>query len=61
MTWEVVFGDEFDGEFEALPQTNQDELLRSAKLCVRAPAGATACGYLEGLVVREHERTSLRR
>ncbi|ESX84806.1 type II toxin-antitoxin system RelE/ParE family toxin [Mesorhizobium sp. M0871] len=32
MTWEVVFGDEFDGEFEALPQTVQDELLASAKL-----------------------------
>ncbi|MER9078530.1 type II toxin-antitoxin system RelE/ParE family toxin [Mesorhizobium sp. M0895] len=32
MAWEVVFGDEFDGEFEALPQTVQDELLASAKL-----------------------------
>ncbi|MER8714250.1 type II toxin-antitoxin system RelE/ParE family toxin [Mesorhizobium sp. M1295] len=32
MTWEVVFGDEFDGEFEALPQTVQDDLLASAKL-----------------------------
>ncbi|MER8910446.1 type II toxin-antitoxin system RelE/ParE family toxin [Mesorhizobium sp. M0854] len=32
MTWEVVFGDELDGEFEALPQTVQDELLASAKL-----------------------------
>ncbi|ESZ12221.1 type II toxin-antitoxin system RelE/ParE family toxin [Mesorhizobium sp. L48C026A00] len=32
MTWEVVFGDEFDREFEALPQTVQDELLASAKL-----------------------------
>ncbi|MER8956132.1 type II toxin-antitoxin system RelE/ParE family toxin [Mesorhizobium sp. M0833] len=32
MTWEVVFGDKFDGEFEALPQTVQDELLASAKL-----------------------------
>ncbi|MER8575480.1 type II toxin-antitoxin system RelE/ParE family toxin [Mesorhizobium sp. M0938] len=32
MTWEVVFGDEFDGEFEALHQTVQDELLASAKL-----------------------------
>ncbi|MER9274196.1 type II toxin-antitoxin system RelE/ParE family toxin [Mesorhizobium sp. M0643] len=32
MTWEVVFADEFDGEFEALPQTVQDELLASAKL-----------------------------
>ncbi|ESZ55933.1 hypothetical protein X729_25120 [Mesorhizobium sp. L103C131B0] len=32
MTLEVVFGDEFDGEFEALPQTVQDELLASAKL-----------------------------
>ncbi|WP_352483751.1 MULTISPECIES: type II toxin-antitoxin system RelE/ParE family toxin [unclassified Mesorhizobium] len=32
MAWEVVFGDEFDGEFEALHQTVQDELLASAKL-----------------------------
>jgi hypothetical protein len=32
MTWEVAFGDEFDGEFEALPQAVQDELLASAKL-----------------------------
>jgi hypothetical protein len=32
MTWEVAFGDEFDEEFEALPQTVQDELLASAKL-----------------------------
>ncbi|MBN9076172.1 MAG: type II toxin-antitoxin system RelE/ParE family toxin [Rhizobiales bacterium] len=32
MSWEVAFGDEFDGEFEALPQTVQDELLASAKL-----------------------------
>ncbi|MER8442124.1 type II toxin-antitoxin system RelE/ParE family toxin [Mesorhizobium sp. M1066] len=36
MTWEVVFGDEFGGEFEALPQTVQDELLASAKLSVRS-------------------------
>lgn len=32
MTWQVVFGDEFDEEFEALPQAVQDELLASAKL-----------------------------
>lgn len=32
MTWEVAFGDEFDGEFEALPQAVQDELLATAKL-----------------------------
>ncbi|WP_352710455.1 type II toxin-antitoxin system RelE/ParE family toxin [Mesorhizobium sp. M0130] len=32
MAWEVVFGDEFDGEFEAFLQTVQDELLASAKL-----------------------------
>lgn len=32
MTWEVAFGDEFDEEFEALPQAVQDELLASAKL-----------------------------
>lgn len=32
MTWEVVLGDEFDEEFEALPQPVQDELLASAKL-----------------------------
>ena len=32
MMWEVAFGDEFDGEFEALPQPVQDELLASAKL-----------------------------
>lgn len=30
--WEVAFGDEFDEEFEALPQAVQDELLASAKL-----------------------------
>lgn len=23
MTWEVVFGDEFDGEFEALPRQSK--------------------------------------
>ncbi|WP_407526598.1 type II toxin-antitoxin system RelE/ParE family toxin [Methylobacterium oryzisoli] len=34
MTWEVVFDDAFDGEFEALPQPVQDELLASAKLLV---------------------------
>ena len=32
MTWEVVFGDEFDAEFEKLPQPVQNELLASAKL-----------------------------
>lgn len=32
MTWEVAFGDEFDGEFEALPLLVQDELLASAKV-----------------------------
>jgi hypothetical protein len=32
MTWQVVFGDEFDEEFEALPRLVQDELLASAKL-----------------------------
>ncbi len=32
MPWEVAFGDEFDGEFEALPEAAQDELLASAKL-----------------------------
>ena len=30
--WEVAFGDEFDEEFEELPQTVQDELLASAQL-----------------------------
>lgn len=32
MTWEVAFGDEFDEEFEELPQPVQDELLASAQL-----------------------------
>ena len=32
MAWEVVFDDEFDVEFEALPQSVQEELLASAKL-----------------------------
>lgn len=32
MTWQVAFGDEFDAEFEDLPQPVQDELLASAKL-----------------------------
>ena len=32
MTWEVAFGEEFEREFEALPQPVQDELLASAKL-----------------------------
>ena len=32
MTWEVIFGDEFDVEYEGLPQAVQDELLASAKL-----------------------------
>ncbi|MGQ7792980.1 type II toxin-antitoxin system RelE/ParE family toxin [Faunimonas sp. B44] len=32
MTWAVEFDDEFDEEFEALPQAVQDELLASAKL-----------------------------
>lgn len=30
--WEVAFGDEFDEEFEELPQPVQDELLASAQL-----------------------------
>lgn len=30
--WKVAFGDEFDPEFEALPDAVQDELLASAKL-----------------------------
>ncbi|WP_348270967.1 hypothetical protein [Methylobacterium sp. ARG-1] len=30
--WEIVFGDEFDEEFEELPQPVQDELLASAQL-----------------------------
>lgn len=32
MAWTAVFGDEFDKEFEALPQAVQDELLATAKL-----------------------------
>jgi hypothetical protein len=32
LAWEVAFGDEFDEEFEALPEPVQDELLASAKL-----------------------------
>lgn len=32
MEWEVVFGDEFDVEFEALSEVVQDELLASARL-----------------------------
>lgn len=32
MEWDVAFGDEFDAEFEALPEAVQDELLASAKL-----------------------------
>ena len=32
MTWVVAFGNDFDAEFEALPQPVQDELLASAKL-----------------------------
>jgi len=32
MTWAIEFDDEFDEEFEALPQAVQDELLASAKL-----------------------------
>lgn len=36
MTWEVAFGDEFDEEFEALPQAVQDELLASASCSARS-------------------------
>lgn len=32
MTWDVAFGDEFDEEFEALPEGVQDELLAAARL-----------------------------
>lgn len=32
MLWSVVFGDEFDEEFDELSQAVQDELLASAKL-----------------------------
>ena len=32
MSWTVTFGDEFDGEFEKLAETVQDELLASARL-----------------------------
>ena len=32
MAWVVAFGEEFDGEFEALPEPVQDELVASAKL-----------------------------
>ncbi|OUI80729.1 type II toxin-antitoxin system RelE/ParE family toxin [Acetobacter tropicalis] len=32
MEWTVAFGDEFDAEFEGLPEAVQDELLASAKL-----------------------------
>lgn len=32
MTWEVALGGEFDGEFDALSESVQDELLASAKL-----------------------------
>ena len=32
MTWAVEFENDFDKEFEALPQAVQDELLASAKL-----------------------------
>ncbi|MFG1304674.1 type II toxin-antitoxin system RelE/ParE family toxin [Xanthobacter autotrophicus] len=34
MDWKVAFGDEFDAEFEELPEAVQDELLASAKLLV---------------------------
>lgn len=34
MEWKVAFGDEFDKEFEELPEAVQDELLASAKLLV---------------------------
>lgn len=30
MTWEVEFGDEFDGEFEGLPEEVQNEILAGA-------------------------------
>ena len=29
MEWKVAFGDEFDAEFEELPEAVQDELLAS--------------------------------
>lgn len=32
MTWEVIFGDEFDEEYDGLSQPVQDELIASAKL-----------------------------
>jgi hypothetical protein len=32
MTWEVSLGDEFDGEFDALPEAVQEGLLAAAKL-----------------------------
>lgn len=32
MTWDVAFGDEFDEEYEALPEGVQDELLAAARL-----------------------------
>lgn len=32
MTWEVLFHEEFDPEFDALPEVVQDELLAHAKL-----------------------------
>lgn len=32
MEWKVAFGDEFDAEFDELPEAVQDELLAMAKL-----------------------------
>ena len=48
MEWEVAFGDEFDAEFERLPEAVQDELLASAKLLAAFDHGRKAILLVAG-------------
>lgn len=62
MTWEVIFGDEFDEEYDGLSQPVQDELIASAKLLtVRASGGTAARGYAQRFLLRQHEGAAFQR
>jgi len=61
--WEVLIGDEFEPEFQALHVDVQNEILAFAILVtpVRATIGTTARRHVEGFPPREYQGIALRR
>lgn len=67
MQWEVGFADEFEPEFDALPETVQDELLARAKVlevfgpALGRPHADTPTRRQAGFPAREHEGVAVQR